>query len=613
MEGKVITFLIFILLLGIIFIPSAHSQEEAHILIYEVSPYPYSGTHMEYICLYNPNGRPVNLDDYLITDLEGYLNISGYISSHSKIYIAENSTAFFRFMGFYPQFVYSEIKIGNFALSNGGDEVILLKGNEKIDVVIYGDSKYNESGWIGKPMKITQGHILRRISINDTDTPEDWTNYHIIAQSDFQPHWFQGTIEIFPYPDEWREVIRFLRDAKEYLFIESYTIDSTDFEEMLLSKLKEGVKVSILLEGNPVGGINSYEKSIVHTLWINGANIEFMINAPQNDTYDRYRYIHSKFIIKDDREVLISTENFGHSSLTPCGNRGYGIIVKNDNFARYMKDIYLDDKRKLQDIKQYNGEFSNITVTPLNKVELRKKVFRSINITAKFLPIIAPDFAPLYFKRFIDDQRTLDIEALYVDDNIWSEIKNKSKRVLIEYGNLRDSVKFFDGLNHYIKHLHAKLIIGDSAVLVGSMNLGISSMYNNREVSLWIAGEDAVKYFERVFEYDWKDEYKPIVVAKIQTNGREVRIDLSKSIGEISSYYVYLGGDLVYKGKKGKITIYAASGKHSLMIIIEDKWGNRDMVREEIEIKDEYRIDWRIPIILIILAIFLYKVWKDHG
>lgn len=609
MEGKVVTFLLIIL-----FIPLASaSSSNSHILIYEVSPYPYPGTHMEYICIYNPSEYSVKLDDYYISDLEGILNLTGYILPHSKLYIAENSTAFFKFMGFYPDFSYSQIMEGRFALANGGDEVILFEKGEEIDAVIYGNSNYNGSGWIGEALKISQGHILRRESLEDTNTPRDWSNYHTIAQSDFQPKWFQGNIEIFPYPDEWREVIRFLSTAKNYLFIESYTIDSPNFEEVLLSKLREGIRVSILLEGNPVGGISPYEKSIIHKLWIHGAEIAFMINSPENGIYDRYRFIHSKFIIKDDDEVLISTENFGHSSLTSCGNRGYGIIVRNESFAKYMKDIYLDDRKSIMDIREYLGEFSNISIKTPKRVELRRKVFESINITTRFLPIVAPDFAPEYFKKFIEEQRTLDIEALYIDDEIWKEIRNKTRRVLIEYGEIEGNGRRFDGINHYIKHLHAKLIIGDSGVLVGSMNLGISSMENNREISLWIEDEKAIDYFEKIFEYDWTNEYEPVGVVELQINGKRISLDLSKTIGEITKYYVYLDGKLIYEGRDSKITLYSEPGKHSLRIVVVDKWGNEDIVKVKVEIKDEKTVDLRIPIIFLLLAIFLYKVWKDHG
>jgi|Deesub1362B_J571_1020462.scaffolds.fasta_scaffold00071_16 hypothetical protein len=47
-------------------------------------------------------------------------------------------------------------------LSNEGDEVLLLKGDEVVDAVRYGKSKEVE-GWIGEPLKTPkEGEILKR-------------------------------------------------------------------------------------------------------------------------------------------------------------------------------------------------------------------------------------------------------------------------------------------------------------------------------------------------------------------------------------------------------------------------------------------------------------------
>jgi len=612
MEGKIKLFyfpLIFILL--VISFPTGSSQNIGHILIYEVSPYPYPGTEMEYICLYNPTNYTQNLDEYYITDFEGFIYLNGSMAPHSKIYIAENASSFLKYMGFPPDFTYQ--RRGKFALANKGDEVALFKDNTLIDIVIYGDSHYNGTGWYGDPLKITQGHILRRVSYNDTDTSMDWDNYHTIAQSDFKPSWFEASMEVFPYPDEWKEVIRFMMDSKDYLYVETYTLDSFEFEEALLSKMREGVDVSILLEGNPIGGINNYEKSIIHTLWVNGAEIFFMKNSPKEHIYDRYRFIHSKFIVKDGKEVLISTENFGKSALNPCGNRGYGVIVRSSEFSKYMEDIFTDDRKSVRDIERYNGEFQNISIPHEDGLTLRRKTFGSINITARFLPIVAPDFAPEYFKKFIDSQRALYVEALYIDDAVWNEIRNKTDGVLVEEELEGNNVKIFDGKMHYISHLHAKLIIGDSQVLVGSMNLGISSMKYNREISLWIDSDLLSSYLRQIFQYDWNEEYKPIGVMSIKIIGNSIDIDLTESLGEIAKYYVYLDGELRYEGKNARIILSVQEGEHAIKVVMVDKWGNQEVIKSRIYISKDAQMDIRIPLILIIFAAFLYKVWKDHG
>ncbi len=606
MESKVAILLI-LLILPLTYANSA-PVEHQHLLIYEVSPSPYPGTNMEYVCILNPLSQRVELSGYYITDFEGKIPLNGSIAPHSKVYIAQNSTSFFKFFGFYPNFTY----VDRFALANRGDEVALFYKSRMIDLLVYGDSRYSGPGWKGASVHVSTGHILRRIGMDDTNTSRDWSNYHVIGQSDFKKREFKASIEIFPYPDKWREVLRFLNSTKRSIMIESYTMDSLPFEGVLLKKLREGVGVSILLDGNPIGGMSDEEKYIVNELWKNGANIGFMVNDPKDGIYDRYRFLHAKFIVRDGSAVLISTENFGHSALSPCGNRGYGIIVRDEEFAYYVSRIFKDDGKNVQDIKIYDGEFNSTNASFKYEYELRRVVFESINITASLEPVIAPDFAPYSFKNFVDSQRDLKIEALYIGKDIWKEISNKTTLALVQHPYTGENVKRFDGMEHYIRYLHAKLIIGDSEVLVGSMNFGVSSMENNREFSLIIRSERAVSYLTKIFNYDWKGEFKPFPVVKMNIQGNRIHFDLSKSIGKDLTYYVYVDGNLVHRGKAPVFTINVASGTHKIEIRVEDLWGNERSICRVVNLPDSH-FDLRIPIILLLVALFLYKIWKDHG
>ncbi len=614
MESKIIILLTLLLITSFIPFSQAHNNEISHrnIIIYEVSPYPYPKTNMEYVCIANPSSEKINLSGYFITDFEGKLLLKGTMKPHSKIYIAENSSSFLRFMGFDPNYTYSQIKVGRFSLANKGDEIALYKNSRIIDIVIYGNSNYKGAGWSGEPLKIKEGHILRRHSFEDTNTSNDWSNYHVIGQSDFKPAGFKAHIEIFPYPDKWSEVIRFISQANKYVLIESYTMDSIIFERTLEEKMKEGVKIKILLEGAPIGGIENSEKFIVQKLYLKGATIKFMFNKPSNGIYDRYTFLHSKFIIIDGKAVLISTENFG-SSLSPCGNRGYGVIVRTYSFAHYMERIFYDDFKDVQDIETYNNSFENLSLDAENRLELRHSVFNSINLTASIEPVLAPDFSINSFKKFIDGQRDLKIEALYIDTKIWGEIKNKTSSALVQYRYKGENVKLFNGLEHYIPYLHAKLIIGDSSVLVGSMNLGISSMERNREISLIIKNSNASKYLTKIFNYDWKGEYKPIPLIQIYKEKYGIKLDMSKSIGKIKDYRVYVDGKKVYQGSNPVCHLTLSNGKHSLRVVLLDYWGNAVSVNKEIWVENESVFDIRILIFLIFFAFFLYEVWKHHG
>ncbi len=610
MENKVII----LITLLIILIPTslkAEKKGEGHILIYEVSPYSYSGEHLDYVCIVNPTHQKINLSSYYLTDFEGYLHLAGEIDPDEKIYVAENATSFKSLFGFYPDYTYDEIKYnGSFVLGNSGDEVAIVKDNEIVDIVLYGKSNYRGEGWKGSPINISQGHILRREGYIDTDSPYDWTNYHRIGQSDFKKIESNSSVELFTYPDDRNELFRFVSMANREIIIESYTASNSYLEEILVEKLNAGVRVRMLLEGNPVGGITSEEKELVERVYRSGGEIYFMISGGK--IHNRYTYVHSKFIVIDGEYALISTENFDESSISPCGNRGYGVIVRDAKIAKYLKSVFEDDIKNVVDIKKYLGEFGDVSIEKKQDVQIRSRIFSTMNITAHISLVLAPDYSLEEFDEFVNEQRYLDIESLYIKDYALSKVYGKSRRILVNNVVEGYDMKEFKSDEKLLRMLHAKLMIGDSAVLIGSMNFGYSSMTRNRELSVIIKSDLAVKYFESVFDYDWSDYTKPIALMKITKNGAQITVDLSQSEGAIREYRIYVDGKMVYRGKDAVREISVNDGTHVIRAEIVDSKGNEDSVEAVITVKKEVRFDIRWLIIGLLFAVFLYKVWKNH-
>ena len=612
MADKVIVAVIFSVLLLPGAFASSSTNEDVHILIYEVSPYSYSGKNLDYVCIVNPGERTVDLKNYYLTDFEGYLHLRGLIKPLHKIYIAENGTSFKNVFGFYPNYTYDDLRYnGTFSLSNRGDEVAVIRDKQVVDILIYGKSDYHGEGWIGKSINVSQGHILRRKNFQDTDSAEDWSNYHRIGQSDFSPLKNQGKIEIFTYPDDRSELFRFLNSAKNEILIESYTLSNLHVVDILKEKIKGGVKVKILLEGNPVGGISQEEKYAVQEIYDSGGEIYFMVSGER--IHNRYTYVHSKFIVVDRKSALISTENFDQRAIAPCGNRGYGVIVRNEKMANYLAEIFEDDTKSVEDIKEYSGEFGEIRIDEENDVQIRSKRFDSTNLTANISLIIAPDYSLRSFDEFVDSQKWMDIEALYVKDYALSEIYGKSRRILVEHPTEGYDMKEFDSEKKLVRMLHAKLLIGSSAVLVGSMNFGYSSMTRNREVSVIIENRSAVNYFEKAFNYDWNDSDEPVALMKLEKRGNEIAVDLSESVGEIKEYRIYVDGKLRYEGKNPEITLNLDDGTHIVKGVIVDSSGREDYAEMKVNVEQGNNIDLRWLLILLLFALFAYKVWKNHG
>ncbi len=584
-----------------------------NLIIYEVSPYPFPGERMEYVCIINAGTARVNLSNYFLTDFEGYLHLHGYLLPYKKYYVAQNATEFRKIMGFSPDATYSSAHYnGTFSLANKGDEVALIKNCKIVDIVIYGKSSYSGYGWYGKSVDIKRGRILRRKGLQDTNTSTDWSNYHSIGQSDFKGISVKTNLEIFVYPDDRNEVLRFINGTEKYLYIEVYELSDFRMESALVHLLKRGVSVYVMMEGNPVGGIDVSEKYCVEDLWKNGAKIYFMINAPLEHIYDRYRFVHSKYIIRDGKEVLISTENFVKSAMEPCGNRGYGVIIKNPRFAQYLSKVFVDDIKNVSDVENYNGEYRNVSLIMDKKFELREPVFRSINLTAEISLVLSPDNSVEMFDKFVRSQRKLDVEALYLKGYPYSKVKNITDRILVEKSYGTDMKEFY-GRDKNISYLHAKLMIGTTAVFLGSMNFANTSLFDNREVSVIIRSRQAVNFFEKVFDYDWKKHDDIVSFAKISEDetGLKIKICANEKIRYVK---VYLDGKNVYSGKYDEnrgIRIKTGEGTHELKIYVYGE-NSMDVINAAVNIRQNFEIPSSALFIPVAVAVFLYKLWKRH-
>ncbi len=130
------------------------------------------------------------------------------------------------------------------------------------------------------------------------------------------------TVQTFVSPDSAFEAVSgFIDDAESTLLISSYTFSSPEIAGMLREKAMDGVRITLMVEKSPAGGMSSYQESSLCDL--SESNITVML-------YDGpLKYMHAKYIVKDNRGFLITSENFGYSGFFPdgtYGNRGWGAI-----------------------------------------------------------------------------------------------------------------------------------------------------------------------------------------------------------------------------------------------------------------------------------------------
>lgn len=364
----------------------------------------------EAIELVNIGSAPATLDGWTICkDISGEqrcYSLPGLsVAPGERVWLARDAGAFTASFGHAPHGVVTPWP----GLTNTGDEVLLREPNGLIvDTLVYGAGELNVPGWEGPPLTYyynylrgEAGQILSRIPdeklglpLSDTDTLGDWIqtpDNPILGRRVRYPGWDEATlfhplsittgarITVGIAPDNAFEVVSTtLMSARRTISAELYTFTHPDLIRLLTQKASEGIAVTLLLTGNPVGiGADSVEWHTelyaCQALEAEGGACWFMVNEPDDHRYPRYTHLHAKMIIVDGTWLLVSTQNMTPSGLPASrglhktsGSRGSVIITDAPLLTQRAITIFsLDlDPEHHNDLVRWNTEYVDVYGMP---------------------------------------------------------------------------------------------------------------------------------------------------------------------------------------------------------------------------------------------------------
>ena len=507
----------------------------------------------EYVAITNPCARSVNLEGWSLTDNEGKITFPQFrIAPGDTLYVTRNASAFVEqrsSVTIHPAFEYgldSDPEVGNmqqagkaFVLRNSGDEVILQDEHGRIvDAVIYGGSSYKGAGWRGKPLKKPrEGMILKRKGNEDTDTANDWVLIYFDA-SYHAPETFSTStiVTAFVSPDNSFAVLQQeIENASASLCVNLYEFANPKLLELVLDALSRGVKVQLLLEGSPIGGISGDELCIAEKIKERGGKVRFSDDPFIN---------HAKYAIIDDKTTILMSENW-KSTGVPCdntfGNRGWGIVLRDSEIASYFKEVFAEDFRRGNDFSTEAERGSCILARGIPHGSY-VPVFEPLSINCDFtvIPVLAPDSAlsddtilgmissaqecvhvqqfsarlvwgeavsPFIAAIISAARRGCEVKVLL--DSKYLEGENNNDEVvswlneLASVDNLSLEARLADLDSLGLAKVHNKgLIVDGEKVLICSLNWNANSVYN-REAGVIVENADIAGYYEQVFFHDW--------------------------------------------------------------------------------------------------------------
>lgn len=442
---------------------------------------------------------------------------------------------------------------GVLRLADAGDEVVLVDAaGTVVDAYVYGDSTYAGAGWNGPPARAPgRGEVAVRAVIDDTlldrDDATDWDGIrdHRIGQSAFETteRIVAGPILAAVSPNDGADlVMSFLGSARGSIEVSVYTLTHEGIASVLAGAAARGVRVRVLLDGGPVGGLDEAAEPIASGLAWAGAELRWLRGA--TDVVKRYRYLHAKYAVVDGMRLLVSSENFGDSGFPlegRTGNRGWTVALEDARLAADIRAVFeadFDPRRRDSIAAEPRPAW-----TPAEEVRVPPWSPGTDARTRRVRLLVGPDTA-------LDPSGLLDllasardriwIETFYIEET-WRDARNPFLEAAVHAARRGVDVRILlDGswwnddpdaegnddlvgrLNERagaeglrlearlvapygrVDSVHNKGVVVDGmTILVSSMNWAHASATENREVGLILEDPVVAARFEAALLADW--------------------------------------------------------------------------------------------------------------
>jgi phosphatidylserine/phosphatidylglycerophosphate/cardiolipin synthase-like enzyme len=286
---------------------------------------------------------------------------------------------------------------GKITLTNGGGTLRLLDAHGGVvDVLLYGNENVPADGWVGPPAQLytrgvvtAQGQVWQRKRDPRTGMPIDTGHAQDWAGDLGDPAWGRqirwpgwggwdpatgaqppggvaaGDLLLAVGPEGlYAPVSQTLADARQAIDLSIYTLEHPQLAGVLADAARRGVRVRVLLDGAPPGGITDLQKWCVAQVAAAGGEVRYFALSPAAPAgiKRRYRYIHAKYGVVDGRVGLVLTENFSTDAMplpdgTPHGGRrGFGLITNAPAVVAPLAQLFATDwaPERFYDLRRYD-------------------------------------------------------------------------------------------------------------------------------------------------------------------------------------------------------------------------------------------------------------------
>jgi len=340
-----------------------------------------------------------------------------------------------------------------------------------------------------------------------------------------RPH---GTAKVrgFLLPDSPEVPLDTLRGAERRLLLAGYTFTSEQVADALVAAAERGVRVRVLVDADPVGGRSARGAAALDRLADAGIEVS-VLGGP----HARFEYHHPKYAVVDDRALVLS-ENWKPAGVGGRSSRGWGVVVDSRSVADDLAGLFENDTGGRDAISwrrhrrgkrfesgtaadgTYPSRIDPLTATGRVRVltapgNAESAVVEVIDDADDRVDVIQPSIGrrdgPLLRATVRAAERGVRVRVLL--SGAWYVAEENDALVdwlndVAERRDLSLTARLADPRGRYEK-VHAKGVVADDTVVVGSLNWNANAVADNREVAVAVRSDELATYFREGFAADW--------------------------------------------------------------------------------------------------------------
>jgi phosphatidylserine/phosphatidylglycerophosphate/cardiolipin synthase-like enzyme len=268
-----------------------------------------------------------------------------------------------------------------------------------------------------------------------------------------------------------------LSTAQKSIRVFGYQMGYGAVLDTLTAKAKAGVDVRVILDGNTQRDVNDK-----YRVMLEGAGAKFEWSDP------KFTYMHAKTLIVDEREVIVSTGNYGKT-----------FMLKERNYVARITDP--------QDVGDLLALFEADWGHTAPDLSCTRLLVSPVNSEARLVDLVK------------SAKTSIVIESMQYDDRAFHDAVLERKAAGVEVRVLLAAPSWIGGNTSagadLVKsgiparwlaspNVHVKSMIVDGArAYLGSENISYTSLTKNREIGVVVTDAPALASMSATFETDW--------------------------------------------------------------------------------------------------------------